>query len=526
MKLVNGALLVMASISLHAMTKDDPWTLAAPMDSPIVLQGSDGNLCAPRWLGVACSTLCPLVEAWDEEELGTIFVPFSVATLRLLVDNQEPIKELVQLAAYSKNLAEEYEYIHHSGQAWTRGTISRERWKELDICFKGKLASAQASLSLWHAKKQELFFTADKKCAPAITHLVNAYAKLPADVVVEFINLIDFLGLTVLKELSYQLVALLDEQTRELLNPAIPSDATLEAYFLWAAKHALLDVMKSLRETYQVAIDCTNEHGQTALHIAAEKGYEEVVSYLIEQRADQQIGQLYNNRLPIHLAVCSGHLGCYRLLHNPPYARADSAGNTMVHLAAMSNNGTLLSEIVSSVPFRNCFTAQNSCGDTPLHCAVDYGAGETVTLILERANILEPRIVHFANGVGRTALMVACERGFEHLVQQLVEAGSSLKEADSNGDTPLALACRRGSVPCVRYLSRCDGIELGARNGKGETPLLIAATWGNVKLFRFLMEEAGRGIEDLGEVAIATLRNKRVKNYLKSHKPAREKDAY
>lgn len=85
-------------------------------------------------------------------------------------------------------------------------------------------------------------------------------------------------------------------------------------------------------------------------------------------------------------------------------------------------------------------------GFTPLHYTADNDMRSLIALLLERKADLEAttedlRVVgHYESG-GRTPLHLACIKGHDEVVKQLIAAGANRNARDFDGNTPFILAC-------------------------------------------------------------------------------------
>ncbi len=285
----------------------------------------------------------------------------------------------------------------------------------------------------------------------------------------------------------------------------------------------LLEVVQDLVEHHEVDVNTEGRDKVTALHIAANNGTTELVAYLLEHGADKDLKQLVKAHTPLQVACSAGNHVAYRCLQ--PKSRfsqtvsnilpKDSHGNSLMHLVCQSGNEGLLEELLSTAP-SDALHYKNLCGYTPLHCAAQCGHRPIVNLIWLH-DVQIPRLQEAQDNVGKTPLMVACSHGFEHVAQCLIEASDSyLNFNDQGGDTALHLACYGGHLAVARYLTGLERIEF-RRNFKGKTPLHCACEFGRLNVVRFLMEECGRGFDDIADLDISAISEK-VREYLLTKK--------
>ena len=109
---------------------------------------------------------------------------------------------------------------------------------------------------------------------------------------------------------------------------------------------------------------------------------------------------------------------------------------------------------------------------TPLLNAVTAGHIDAVKqLIKGGANSNLP------DGEGRSALFIACERGFYEPASLLLDAGAEVESRSLDSRTPLYVACQSGYVDVARMLLAA-GASVDASVRAGMTPLMIASLKG------------------------------------------------
>ncbi|MGK0182674.1 MAG: ankyrin repeat protein [Halioglobus sp.] len=218
------------------------------------------------------------------------------------------------------------------------------------------------------------------------------------------------------------------------VNKGISSDMTP----LYAAlHHGHTDIALELLKSDGIDLDAKTEEGSTALYIAAELNYPEVVEKLLEKGANPNICRK-DGFGPIHIATKFEHVEvCEKLLRN------------------RSTNPRL--------PLKS--------GNTALHLAVEAGNFQLSRMLGRRKSDIE------AKGLGgNTAMMLAVKNCDVALAKLFFEKTQN----DSLG------AIVSGSaLSSSGYYSRAPGIklqnlkkQLDSTNDKGETPLLVAASLG------------------------------------------------
>ena len=123
-------------------------------------------------------------------------------------------------------------------------------------------------------------------------------------------------------------------------------------------------------------------------------------------------------------------------------------------------------------------------GDTALHAATSAGSTECAQLILE----CQMSVVHTQNQIGMTPAHLA--RTAECL-KVLYKHGADLTQVDTNGRSPLFVACAMNRGECAEYLIDCldqDDTSLTIRDARGDTPLHASACNGSVDCLLLLLQ--------------------------------------
>ncbi|XP_062217655.1 ankyrin repeat-containing protein At5g02620-like [Phragmites australis] len=161
-------------------------------------------------------------------------------------------------------------------------------------------------------------------------------------------------------------------------------------------------------------------------------------------------------------------------------------GDTALHVLATCGDGDnfLRSADIVYHKARYLLVAQNSKGDTPLHCAARAGRPKMVSRLIAlargEANIGEmlKEVVRKENGRKETALHEAVRLGSKHTVELLMAADSELASFPKEGTSPLYLAILLERIDIVQSLYVMSGGNLSYSGPNGQNALHAAVLRG------------------------------------------------
>ncbi|CAG9839770.1 unnamed protein product [Diabrotica balteata] len=193
-----------------------------------------------------------------------------------------------------------------------------------------------------------------------------------------------------------------------------------------------------------------DEHGRTALHLAAANGHREVVRLLLSVAAPREVDG------------------------------PDGAGCSALQRAAASGH----EEVITLVLARGAeVNGQDSVhGNTALHEASWKGHSKSVRLLASAGADLNR-----CNGGGFTALHLSCQNGHNQSCRELLLAGCDPDIQNNYGDTALHTAARYGHAGVTRILISAQ-CRVSEQNKNGDTALHISSAMGRRKLTRILLE--------------------------------------
>lgn len=202
----------------------------------------------------------------------------------------------------------------------------------------------------------------------------------------------------------------LDEQTRtKLLNNKLPSQVS----FINAIKKDDIITVKALIAA-GADVNAKDKIGETPLHIAAVRGYQEITTLLIAQGANVNAKDEHG-LTPLHAAAWSGHKETVALLisNGSEINAKGEDGVTPLHVSALSGSHKTMAFIINNGAD---IDARNKNGMTPLHAAVLAGQKEAVELLVEKG-----ADINIKNNEGLTALQMASQKGYQSIVELLRE---------------------------------------------------------------------------------------------------------
>ncbi|MBA0790461.1 hypothetical protein Gohar_015110 [Gossypium harknessii] len=258
-----------------------------------------------------------------------------------------------------------------------------------------------------------------------------------------------------------------------------------------------------------------NQSGETALYVAAEYGYVDLVKEMINYYDLVNAGIKARNGFDaLHIAAKQGDLGMFPtpelsvfgflevkmrfsrvtlvadilkvlLAAHPELAMTvDLSNTTALHTAATQGhigNVKFLLEVGSSLAI-----IARSNGKTPLHSAARNGHLDVVKALLACEPGIAPRI----DKKGQTALHMAVKGQSLAVVEELIRVNPSLmiNMVDTKGNTSLHIATRKGRAQIVKLLLGYKETDIKAVNRCGETAFDIAEKTGHLEIASMLQQ--------------------------------------
>lgn len=222
----------------------------------------------------------------------------------------------------------------------------------------------------------------------------------------------------------------LSDKEREEVNKAI--DGILNKIMLFeAVKENNIDKVRELVEGNYADVNAKDSKRETPLYYAAEKGYTEVVKFLVRAKANITY-------YSIDIAKKKGFSEIVNILCD------QGEKNDKLYYAAKQGNLSGVEEAIKSGAYIN---SSRILGATSLHTASMEGHYKVVEFLLK--NGAEINVI---NQFGCTPLLNAAYDGNSELVKLFLEHSADLSIADKDGDTPLFVAFREGHLETAQII--------------------------------------------------------------------------
>nr|XP_034809106.1 E3 ubiquitin-protein ligase MIB2 isoform X6 [Pan paniscus] len=277
--------------------------------------------------------------------------------------------------------------------------------------------------------------------------------------------------------------------------------------------------------------DAINSTQSTALHVAVQRGFLEVVRALCERGCDVNLPDAHSDT-PLHSAISAGTgaSGIVEVLTEVPnidVTATNSQGFTLLHHASLKGHALAVRKILARA--RQLVDAKKEDGFTALHLAALNNHREVAQILIREGRC----DVNVRNRKLQSPLHLAVQQAHVGLVPLLVDAGCSVNAEDEEGDTALHVALQRhqllplvadgagGDPGPLQLLSRLqasglpgsaeltvgaavacflalEGADVSYTNHRGRSPLDLAAEGRVLKALqgcaqRFRERQAGGG---------------------------------
>ncbi|XP_076033845.1 transient receptor potential cation channel subfamily A member 1-like isoform X2 [Oratosquilla oratoria] len=248
-------------------------------------------------------------------------------------------------------------------------------------------------------------------------------------------------------------------------------------------------------------VDRCDTLGYTALHLASSEGWHQGMALLVRHGANvnamlNPTGMVKGIRqeTPLHIAIRRGDIQAVGiLLETADLSLKDGDHNTVLHLAAMSKNATLLRTFL---PQKECLPLLNMgevAGNSVLHSVLqgeceeedfEERMVECLSLLLDRG--ADPNSV---NLMGETPLVLAARSKRPVALALLLRRGADATIVARDGTTVLHAACRFGSAKCLRQLVQLPSVKslVKAEDNSDQTPFHLAVKSYSVECCHLLL---------------------------------------
>ena len=252
------------------------------------------------------------------------------------------------------------------------------------------------------------------------------------------------------------------------VNQVAPNDNEdiIETPLHFAAKFGRSDSTRLLLSHKKIDVNI-GAGLRTPLHIAAAKGFAEVVDLLITMSKSLDVNALTGaNRTALQDAAHFGHLRVVQSLLGvkgielngdvpTPIQEAVKNGFAQVAMAILEKQGVELGVI-------------DDDENTLLHLAALSGNAEIVEDLLSSKSPKIKKQLTAENRYQQTPLAVASENTLSDCVSAFIRCGGSDPNArDVNGNTPLHLAAKQGSFKSVKMILELPNVSINEQNNDG-----------------------------------------------------------
>jgi uncharacterized protein len=209
--------------------------------------------------------------------------------------------------------------------------------------------------------------------------------------------------------------------------------------------HALIDLYPR--------VDMANHRGETPLYAAALHEHEDLFKFLVEKGANPSNEDNEGNNL-IHLAAKAGHVSVINMLHKQDEIdinKANDHGQTPLALAVMGGHIDAVAVLVELDADVN-----PEEGISPLILAARSGNADIVEFLLEH----DAETDSIDDKTGNSILHDEAILGNENVLKVLLDSDIDPNQFNREGVSPLMMAVRAGKNKAVETLLECDDIDL------------------------------------------------------------------
>jgi len=223
--------------------------------------------------------------------------------------------------------------------------------------------------------------------------------------------------------------------------------------------------------------------GMFGIHFAVERGFFDVLIYLIEHGADVNCRN-NEQKTPLHLASVmfppNMEIIMYLVDHGADIDAKDTVLDTPLLLAASVANAEVVQYLIGKGAN---VAAANLTQRNMLHCAALGGNMDLVRCCVEQCKGFD---VNAKTTDGFTPLFMAVDKNNFEVVQYLVNLGADINAVDSFGRSPLLYAAKQSFVELAKYLVD-KGADVNHKDNEGSSILHWAVFSAQPEITQYLI---------------------------------------
>jgi ankyrin repeat protein len=246
------------------------------------------------------------------------------------------------------------------------------------------------------------------------------------------------------------------------------------------------EIVRILSQSPGIKTNLQNEDGDTALHLAAGNGHHTTVQILLEASETDAKLENENGNTALHLAASNGHHLTVQMLLGSGKVDANAKnndGNTALHLAASNGHHRIVQILLGSGKVDA--NAKNNDKDTALHLAASNGHHLTVQTLAEH----NETDVNAQGKDKNTPLMSSIKNEHFDIAKKLLELDKTNPNLqDKNLDTALILAIKKNNVPLSVFIINLPRTDVNLQDKNKNTPLIWSASQKNIEISSELLK--------------------------------------
>lgn len=306
---------------------------------------------------------------------------------------------------------------------------------------------------------------------------------------------ISFLQIVLYTACFYRQIKIIELLFKKLASIYVPELIDKSGSLIVAAECGHVNIVDLLIK-HGANISISSNNVVTPLMIAAQAGEVEILEILLNYGANTIT--TFEKNQALYLAINSGQGSAALILLE---ANADVNyqinGESPLAAAVLTGNANLVKLILEYGASIDKVSEPD--GNTCIHDAVFINNKEILHSILIAEQQQKANIINRINKGGKTALLMAIERGSLEICKMLLMSKADVSKVGDNGLSPLTCAIMHNNADIVKLLIE-NGADVNQYDKKNETPLVIAIANNNKEMINLLLS-----IDDINIDQPATL---------------------